>query len=77
VISKHFAKRDLETLETQAAECEPASVVTYPLHGRGERSPSSRRKPPRASDPLISKLDQLLLTILETPDANNWEHNEL
>ena len=27
------------TLETQAAEREPASVVTYPLHGRWERFP--------------------------------------
>jgi hypothetical protein len=37
VIVKHFAKPDLEALETQAGEREPASVVTYPLHGRGER----------------------------------------
>lgn len=31
--------RDLEKLGRQAAEREPASVVTYPLHGRGERFP--------------------------------------
>jgi sugar (pentulose or hexulose) kinase len=39
VISKRFPERDLEALGTQAAEREPASVVTYPLHGRGERFP--------------------------------------
>jgi D-ribulokinase len=39
VISKHFPERDLEALGTQAAAREPASVVTYPLHGRGERFP--------------------------------------
>jgi sugar (pentulose or hexulose) kinase len=38
-ISKYFAGRDLEALGAQAAEREPASVVTYPLHGRGERFP--------------------------------------
>jgi sugar (pentulose or hexulose) kinase len=38
-ISKHFPERDLEKLGRQAAEREPASVVTYPLHGRGERFP--------------------------------------
>jgi sugar (pentulose or hexulose) kinase len=38
-ISKHFPDRDLEALGRQAAEREPASVVTYPLHGRGERFP--------------------------------------
>jgi sugar (pentulose or hexulose) kinase len=38
-ISKHFPERDLEALGTQAAKREPASVVTYPLHGRGERFP--------------------------------------
>ena len=38
-VSKHFAERDLEALGTQAAEREPASVITYPLHGRGERFP--------------------------------------
>jgi sugar (pentulose or hexulose) kinase len=38
-ISKLFPERDLEALGTQAAEREPASVVTYPLHGRGERFP--------------------------------------
>jgi sugar (pentulose or hexulose) kinase len=38
-ISKHFRERDLEILGAQAAEREPASVVTYPLHGRGERFP--------------------------------------
>ena len=39
VISRYFPDRDLEKLGTQAAEREPASVVTYPLHGRGERFP--------------------------------------
>ncbi len=39
VISKHFPHRDLEALGVQAAEREPASAVTYPLHGRGERFP--------------------------------------
>jgi sugar (pentulose or hexulose) kinase len=38
-ISKHFPGRDLAALETRAAEREPANVVTYPLHGRGERFP--------------------------------------
>jgi D-ribulokinase len=38
-ISKHFPERDLEALGTEAARREPASVVTYPLHGRGERFP--------------------------------------
>jgi D-ribulokinase len=38
-ISKYFPERDLEALGAQAAEREPASVVTYPLHGRGERFP--------------------------------------
>jgi sugar (pentulose or hexulose) kinase len=39
VISKHFPDRDLEALGIRAAERQPASVVTYPLHGRGERFP--------------------------------------
>jgi D-ribulokinase len=39
VIPKHFPNRDLEALGIQAAEREPASVVTYALHGRGERFP--------------------------------------
>ena len=39
VISKHFPDRDLEALGIRAAEREPASVVTYPLHGLGERFP--------------------------------------
>jgi len=38
-ISKYFPERDLEALGREAAEREPASVVTYPLHGRGERFP--------------------------------------
>ena len=38
-ISKHFPGRDLEALEMRAAEREPATVVTYPLHGLGERFP--------------------------------------
>jgi D-ribulokinase len=38
-ISKHFAGRNLEALETGAADREPANVITYPLHGLGERFP--------------------------------------
>jgi sugar (pentulose or hexulose) kinase len=38
-VSKHFPERDLDELGTQAADREPASVITYPLHGRGERFP--------------------------------------
>jgi D-ribulokinase len=38
-ISKHFPGRDLETLEKRAAEREPANIITYPLHGLGERFP--------------------------------------
>jgi D-ribulokinase len=38
-ISRYFRERDLEVLGTQAAEREPAGIVTYPLHGRGERFP--------------------------------------
>jgi sugar (pentulose or hexulose) kinase len=38
-ISKYFRERNLDVLGTQAAEREPAGVVTYPLHGRGERFP--------------------------------------
>jgi D-ribulokinase len=38
-IAKSFPGRDLEALGKQAADREPASVVTYPLHGRGERFP--------------------------------------
>ena len=38
-ISQHFPERDLEVLGAQAAEREPAGVVTYPLQGRGERFP--------------------------------------
>src|SRR5262245_36512048 len=41
-ISKYFPQRDLEALGTQASQREPASVVTYPLHGRGERFPFVR-----------------------------------
>jgi sugar (pentulose or hexulose) kinase len=39
MISRHFPDRDLEALGAQAAGREPASVVAYPLHGRGERFP--------------------------------------
>jgi sugar (pentulose or hexulose) kinase len=39
VISRNFPDRDLEALGNRAAEREPAAVVTYPLHGRGERFP--------------------------------------
>jgi len=38
-ISKQFPGHDLEALGTQAAEREPATVLTYPLQGRGERFP--------------------------------------
>ncbi|MBV8376304.1 MAG: carbohydrate kinase [Verrucomicrobia bacterium] len=38
-IAKHFPERDLEALGVEAAEREPAGIVTYPLHGRGERFP--------------------------------------
>jgi sugar (pentulose or hexulose) kinase len=38
-ISKHFPERDLNALGAQAAEREPAGVIVYPLHGRGERFP--------------------------------------
>ena len=38
-VTKFFPDADLEKLGAQAAEREPASVVTYPLHGQGERFP--------------------------------------
>jgi D-ribulokinase len=38
-ISKQFSGRDLEGLEAKAADREPASIVSYPLHGAGERFP--------------------------------------
>jgi len=38
-ISKLFPGRELEALEKRAAEREPADIVTYPLHGFGERFP--------------------------------------
>jgi sugar (pentulose or hexulose) kinase len=38
-ISKLFPGRDLEALEKRAAEREPPDIVTYPLHGFGERFP--------------------------------------
>jgi D-ribulokinase len=38
-ISKHFPDCDLEDMGVRAAERGPARVVTYPLHGRGERFP--------------------------------------
>jgi D-ribulokinase len=38
-ISMQFAGRDLEALGIQAADREPATVIMYPLHGRGERFP--------------------------------------
>src|SRR5208282_6320064 len=34
-ISKQFPGHDLEALGSQAAEREPATVITYPLQGRG------------------------------------------
>jgi sugar (pentulose or hexulose) kinase len=39
VLSEHFAGRDLEALNRQAAEREPATVIAYPLVSRGERFP--------------------------------------
>ena len=38
-VSKYFPGADLEALAAQAMEREPASVVIYPLHARGERFP--------------------------------------
>ena len=38
-VSKEFAGADLDALAVRAAEREPAGVVTYPLHARGERFP--------------------------------------
>jgi D-ribulokinase len=38
-ISKYFPERDLESMGARAAERGPAGVITYPLHGRGERFP--------------------------------------
>jgi D-ribulokinase len=38
-IAKYFPERDLEALTKQAVKREPASVVTYPLPGLGERFP--------------------------------------
>jgi sugar (pentulose or hexulose) kinase len=38
-VSKLFTGRDLDSLERRAAEREPATIVTYPLHGLGERFP--------------------------------------
>lgn len=39
VLTKEFPDRDLDELGARAAEREPASVVTYPLAGQGERFP--------------------------------------
>ncbi len=38
-VSKLFPGRDLEALEKRAAEREPGDIITYPLHGFGERFP--------------------------------------
>jgi D-ribulokinase len=38
-ISKYFPERDLDSMGAQAAERGPAGILTYPLHGRGERFP--------------------------------------
>jgi len=38
-IVKYFAERDLDLLASQAAARGTAKVVSYPLHGRGERFP--------------------------------------
>jgi sugar (pentulose or hexulose) kinase len=39
VLSEHFAGRDLEELDREAAERGPATVITYPLVSHGERFP--------------------------------------
>ena len=39
ILSQQFPGRDLKALDAQAAEREPASVITYPLVCRGERFP--------------------------------------
>jgi sugar (pentulose or hexulose) kinase len=39
ILSQRFPGRDLHQLDTQAARREPASIVAYPLAGRGERFP--------------------------------------
>ncbi len=39
VLTKYFPGRDLARLDAQAAEREPATVIAYPLVGRGERFP--------------------------------------
>jgi D-ribulokinase len=39
ILAQQFPGRDLDALSAQAAEREPASVVTYPLVSRGERFP--------------------------------------
>ena len=38
-VSKFFPNADLDALALQAAGYEPASIITYPLHARGERFP--------------------------------------
>ncbi len=39
VLTKYFPGRDLDALNAQAAQREPASVIAYPLISRGERFP--------------------------------------
>ena len=39
VLTKYFLGRDLDALNAQAAQREPASVIAYPLVSRGERFP--------------------------------------
>jgi D-ribulokinase len=39
VLAKYFSGRDLAQFDAQAAEREPATVIAYPLAGRGERFP--------------------------------------
>jgi sugar (pentulose or hexulose) kinase len=42
-LSVHYKGRDLDALNRQAAEREPATVVAYPLVSRGERFPFTSR----------------------------------
>lgn len=39
VLAQRFAGKDLDRLSVRAAEREPASIMAYPLAGRGERFP--------------------------------------
>jgi sugar (pentulose or hexulose) kinase len=39
VLTKYFPGRNLDELSAQAAACEPASIIAYPLVSQGERFP--------------------------------------